>query len=694
MALQPHKYRGLTPDQYEELFSNYLMDSWSFSKVSSFARNEKAFEMNYIYNSKSRRSASTIAGQSYHAALDYYFRCVKDNEKVDIIDLQQISFEYIEDIPANEWKLQKTTPTIQACIEKSNKLVVSLLDNFMAEVSLYDFEEILGIETYLDQFVTINGVDIPLPCHARVDLFVKTKDGKYVIIDHKTKNAFSDDQEIAFSVGKQAMTYVHCVEQEFDVTVDEVWFIENKYSQNRDKSPQLVCFPIVIDDDSRRLYDAMLYEPLRRMIEAVSNPDYIYLMNENDNFIDKAELHAFWAQSMVAEVDDFDIPENKRDMIDKRQKKIRDASLASINPSIIKKFRKNASEFIQFNLNDKDMTREEKIEHVLRTMSIVVKVAYKFEGFSNDTFLLEASSGTNLSSIHRYKLDIANALNVPSIRIKKELQIHEGQSFLAVEAPKKRTADLFWDKKYLEGLKIPIGLDNYKNTVVWDLNNHSTPHALVCGATGSGKSVALFSMLEYSLEAGLNDVIIFDSKYEFTSYRGTKGIEVYNDIEDVETMMELMVEEMNERVIKGITSKKLIIFDEFADALSQSKKGKQLDVKGKVPVGFNKDGTIKYKISIIDRKKSLEENLKVLLQKGRSCGIRIIAATQRASTKVITGDAKVNFPVQICFRVPKEVDSKVVLDQPGAEALTGRGDGLINSPEYLDLVRFQSFYKP
>ena len=84
----------------------------------------------------------------------------------------------------------------------------------------------------------------------------------------------------------------------------------------------------------------------------------------------------------------------------------------------------------------------------------------------------------------------------------------------------------------------------------------------------------------------------------------------------------------------------------------------------------------------------------MLLQKGRSCGFRIVAATQRASTKIITGDAKVNFPVQVCFRVPKEADSRVVLDEGGAESLAGRGDGLIKSPEYGEVIRFQAFYKP
>ena len=86
--------------------------------------------------------------------------------------------------------------------------------------------------------------------------------------------------------------------------------------------------------------------------------------------------------------------------------------------------------------------------------------------------------------------------------------------------------------------------------------------------------------------------------------------------------------------------------------------------------------------------------VRIVLQKGRSSGYRIVAATQRASVKVITGDAKVNFPVLVCFKVPKEVDSKVVLDEAGAESLAGKGDGLIKSPQYNGIVRFQAFYKP
>jgi hypothetical protein len=665
-------YSKYTPEQLDELFSNYLIDSWSYSKVTSFARNEKAFEMNYIFGVNSKSSATTVAGQSYHKALDYFFTQLKNGVKLDIVDLEASAFAYIDELKANLWKIQKTTPTVEDCIKKAYTTTTSLINNFISELSTYtdDLAEILDVEIYCDEFLKVNGVDIPLPCHARIDLVIKLKCGKVVIVDHKSKSSYTSDDEIALSIGVQAITYVKCYEVKTGITVDEVWFIENKHTKNKDNSPQLNAFKITLDLNTRRLYEAMLYEPLKRTLEAVSNPDYIYLINESDNYIDRAELYDFWARTMICEVEDFNVPDAKKELIGNRLKKIRDASISTISPSVIKKFKENASQFIQYDLSNKNMTQEQKIEHVLRSFGTIVNVAKKFDGYSCNTYLVEFSAGVKISSIYGKRLDIANALDVSNVRISNEMVIHEGKSYLAVDVTKKRERDLFFNPSDLQGMKIPLGKDNFENVIYWDLNNHSTPHALICGATGSGKSVSIKSTIEYAKLMNIDDIILFDPKYEFGEYAG-KNIDVVNDIEDIEAYMEMLVVNMNQLVKHGRKKMTLIIFDEFADAVANSAKGKELG-----------------------NRKSLEENLKILLQKGRSSGFRILAATQRASVKVITGDAKVNFPVLICFRVPKEIDSKVVIDEGGAELLQGYGDGLIKSPEYTQTVRFQAYYKP
>lgn len=666
------KYETYTPEQLEEHFSNYLMDSWSYSKVSCFARNEKAFEKQYIYMEPDRRSSSSVAGNAYHAALEEFFSVLQmsgNSRMPDIVPLEQVAFAYINDsVEANQWKLQKTTPTVDACIEDATKKAASLVRNFYGERDLYmsDLMEVIAVEARYEEWVTVNGVDIPLPCHAVIDLVVRLNDGRVVIVDHKGKGVYSDEKEVALVHGKQAITYVLAFEKATGISVDGVWFIENKYSANKDGSPQMRKFEIWMDEDSRRLYEAMLYEPLRRMVEAVSDPDYIYTVNDSDNLSDKAELYAFWARTMIAEVDDFDIPDGKKELIAKRQRKIKDASLAMISPKVITGFRKEAASFITYDLSMSDMSNGEKIHHILMTFGMNTQVT-EITGFSSDTYLLEVSAGVKIGNIYKYRKDIANALNVPTVRIPDDLAIYEGKSYVAIEASKRRTETLEWDVKYLQGHRIPVGMDNFRNVICWDMDNHSTPHLLVCGSTGSGKSVELRSILEYALAAGVDDVTVFDPKYEFCDL-ASETVKVYNESEDMYRVIASMVADMQSRPRTKDRHLTLLVIDEFADIM---------------------DSTAPDKGGL-----TMEQYLKMLAQKGRSLGFRIIAATQRASTKVITGDTKVNFPVQICFRMPKAIDSQVVIDEEGAEALQGQGDGLIKSPEYMDrVVRFQGFYK-
>jgi len=696
-------YKSYTQEEQENLFSQFLISSWSYSKISEFSRNEKAFEMSYIYGYRGKKSATTIAGQAYHHALDKFFAEFKENNVLDIVDLEILAFEYINEVPANQWKTQKTTPTIIECIKKANKTVTALLNNFYNEKEVYlsEIKEVLDVEVYSSEFLTINGVDIPMPCNARIDLVIKTNDDKIVVIDHKSKNRFSDEQELKLSAGRQAITYVKSYQSKTGLNVEEAWFVENKYSTNRDKSAQIIPFKIKLDTDTKKLYESLLYEPLRRMLEAVNDPDYIYMMNDTDNFVDKAEIYDFWAKTQISEVEDFNIDPSKKKLITQRLKKIKDASIATVNPKVIKEFRKNASQFIQYDLTNKDMTQQEKIEHVLRTFGIIVKVAHTFNGYSSNTFLLEVSAGVKVTSISSNRLDIANALNVSNVRIKPQLEVYQGKSYVSIDFSKKREKDLIFNPKDLLDQKIPIGKDNFENIIHWDLNNHSTPHMLVAGNTGSGKTVSLRSIIEYAKLAKVDRIVILDTKFEFIRLK-IKGVEVYSDIEEIEEVMEKLIEEMNAKVKTGNTSKTLVVFDEFADAQALSKKGKALDIFEMQEVGFYKQSKKEIEAGMlpqpkmknvkISTKKSLEENLRLLLQKGRSAGYRVVAATQRASTKIITGDAKANFTILVCYKVPKEIDSRVVIDESGAEALSGYGDGLIKSPEYPSTVRFQSYY--
>ena len=123
-------YKSYTEEQLEELNSNFLIDSWSYSKVMQFARNEKAFEMLYIYGERAKSSPTTIAGQAYHYALQFFFSKLKEGEELSQPEVELLAFNYIEEVPANDWKLQKLTPTIEESQKKAFKTATTLINNF------------------------------------------------------------------------------------------------------------------------------------------------------------------------------------------------------------------------------------------------------------------------------------------------------------------------------------------------------------------------------------------------------------------------------------------------------------------------------------------------------------------------------------------------------------------------------------
>mgnify|MGYP001128792836 CR=1 FL=1 len=201
------EYKSYNNDKLEELSSRFIITGLSYSKLSAFARNQKAFEMNYVYGIRSRKAATAIAGTAYHAALRIYFYKRKEGELVELPYLEQIAFEEIDETLPNEWKLQKTLPTVEDCIKKANATVTSLLRNFFKEIFVYDEEldEIIGVEFFCNEWLTVNDMDVPLPFSLVVDLIIRTKDGRHIIIDHKSKASHSDDDGIALTIREQAI---------------------------------------------------------------------------------------------------------------------------------------------------------------------------------------------------------------------------------------------------------------------------------------------------------------------------------------------------------------------------------------------------------------------------------------------------------------------------------------------------------
>jgi S-DNA-T family DNA segregation ATPase FtsK/SpoIIIE len=231
-----------------------------------------------------------------------------------------------------------------------------------------------------------------------------------------------------------------------------------------------------------------------------------------------------------------------------------------------------------------------------------------------------------------------------------------------------------------EILPFILGEDETGNKLVMDMVKN--PHLLIAGGTGSGKSVLLHNLIANAIYLRAikftnTDLILVDPKrVEFNFYNDPlfPFIHIENTYEGCVEMLEEMVLVMERRYAHmasinvrsveddpGLFVFKMIVIDEVSDLILQ------------------------------DKEKHLHDLLITLAQKGRAAGIYIVLATQRPSVDIITGTIKANFPGRIACKTASRIDSKVILDEIGAESLLGRGDAILKNMEH-DRVRFQVAY--
>jgi len=287
--------------------------------------------------------------------------------------------------------------------------------------------------------------------------------------------------------------------------------------------------------------------------------------------------------------------------------------------------------------------------------------------------------------------DLALALAASPIRIEAPVP---GRAVVGIEVPNS-TKSLVGLRGVLEStafrkmrsrLRIALGRDVSGEAVVADLA--SMPHLLLAGTTGSGKSVCLnaiiASLLFYNSPAQLRLLLVDPKRVELTKYNGIPHLiaPVVTDIEKVIVALRWVTREMERR------------YEQFsrAGARNLESYNKLAKSQGAEP--------LPYIVVVIDELADLmlaapedvERTLCRLAQMARATGIHLVIATQRPSVDVVTGLIKANFPARISFAVTSQVDSRVILDTPGAEKLLGRGDMLFMAPDSPKLQRIQGCY--
>ena len=321
------------------------------------------------------------------------------------------------------------------------------------------------------------------------------------------------------------------------------------------------------------------------------------------------------------------------------------------------------------------------IEQVLNDFNIEGKVVAANIGPSVTQYELEIKSGTKVSKITGIHREMALELGAKEVRIQAPIP---GKKTVGVELPNKVTTpvaireilEAIPENKKDNKLLVALGKDIMGKPRFCEIDK--TPHMLVAGSTGSGKSVCINSMLvSILMRAKPNEVrlvLVDPKKVELSMYNGVPHLltPVVTDAKKANIVLQKIVQIMEDR------------YDTFSDSGTKNIKGynKYVDKENEKRPDDDKLKHMEYIVVIIDEladlmlvaAKEVEDSIMRITQMARAAGIHLIVATQRPSTDVITGVVKANIPSRISFAVSSSIDSRTILDMSGAEKLLGKGD--------------------
>ncbi len=335
-----------------------------------------------------------------------------------------------------------------------------------------------------------------------------------------------------------------------------------------------------------------------------------------------------------------------------------------------------------------DIERNKQIiEKTFGEFGIDVEMGNTSVGPTVTQYTLRPSQGVKIARIVSLQNDLALALAAHPLRLEAPIP---GKSLVGIEVPNTKVAtvslrDLLESKPYRERssvLSIPLGKD--VSGATWVIALDKMPHLLVAGATGSGKSVCLNTIIiSFLYQNGPDDlkfIMVDPKRVELTAYAGIPHLLVppITNVDDTVNALKWTVREMERRLdmlsklgarniddyngkVEERMPKIVIIIDELADLMSAS--GREV-----------------------------EATIVRIAQMARAVGIHLVLATQRPSVDVITGLIKANIPGRAAFAVASQTDSRTILDQSGAEKLLGRGDMLFTCAELAKPKRLQGAF--
>jgi S-DNA-T family DNA segregation ATPase FtsK/SpoIIIE len=363
-----------------------------------------------------------------------------------------------------------------------------------------------------------------------------------------------------------------------------------------------------------------------------------------------------------------------------------------------------------------DMEREldtlgEVLIEKLRTFNVEGEIGGRTTGPVVTQYEVIPAPGVKVSKIANLDADLALAMKAKSIRIVAPVP---GKGAVGVEIPNPepevvRLRDILDSPTYQRSrAELPLALGKDLNGKPYVTDLREMPHILIAGATGSGKSICLntiITSLVYRHTPKTLRLLMVDPKMvELSTYRLLPHLrhKVVTDPRDAAGLLKWAVIEMDRRYnLLSVNSVRSIL--EFNERVEKGVTLRRFEPRGAdddPDRWIYDDGVLPYVVVVVDEladlmmtvQSEVEKPLTYLAQKARAIGIHLIVATQRPSVNVITGLIKANFPSRIAFRVASKTDSRTILDQNGADSLLGNGDMLFLPPGSSEPVRIQGAY--
>lgn len=692
-----------------------LVEHWSYSSMMLLARNPLIWKKEYVLKIWAKTSnPSAIIGTAAHKFCEAWLK------GSSIEEATAVGMAYINGMSDVAIEYGKTGS--REGILKSYATAVKF---YTQEAPDWSKRNILEVESSITEVIKDrDGNELAIPAKAKSDVIWETTrtekfemgdgtvvsfpKGTLLIEDHKFSSAAGKDDDDGGRI-IQALFNFHVVEARYGRQPAAILFRDTKWTLNsKENAGKPQCGYYIFQFGSAQDFE-LFYQLYNDATRFATQEAPIFLPNFQDHFDGKDAL-LMYRQGLITA--DAPVVAKKTKMVKFEEKKFVPAAIDRVE--------------------NRNLTDEERIVSKLMEFGIPVETHETHKGSSIIMYTLKPSRGVRMSAIEAHAKDLAMALKAKTIRIQAPIM---GTDLVGIEVPNPHRDVVPFlvggipDPQLLSmnSLNIPIGVNVYGDAVISDLR--TMPHLLVAGSTGSGKSVflnvALHALTSQNTPKEMQLMLFDPKKVELSMFAEMPHLisDVITETDEAKAGLQWLNEEMDKRYTKlqkakvreieaynSSHAKKIpyivAVIDEFADLVlgsqwaartEKAQKSVQMAAKrAKATVeareAAKRGKTHKVDLEGVEGLTTTEELIVRLAQKARAVGIHLIIATQRPTVDVVTGLIKANMPTRIAFATASGTDSKVILDQHGAEELTRKGDMLFLDPSERELKRLQGFY--